>query len=242
MVGMSKAKAENKVLPKRFYQRAETRDGRIYLDGKELRTQGRNTLQVAQPGLAEALAAEWNAQQEFINPDQMPLTRLVNLTIDRTPADREALIANLVAYAETDLLCYRDPGIAARQATHFDPVLAWAAGEGIALAVTDGITPIPQPETALAMADALLRDATDAELTALAMMVPLLGSYVLGAALWKGACTLEQALAAARIDETVQAERWGVDAEAEALWAGKQADISACARWLSMHRAELHKA
>lgn len=236
MVGMSKAKMENRALPKRFYKAAEARDGRIYLDGKELKTQGRNPL-VLDTVLAEAVAAEWQAQQEHINPDLMPITRLANLMIDRTPGDREALIANTVAYAETDLLCYRDPGIAAQQAALFDPVLQWAAGQGVVLAVTDSINPIPQPETSLAMADALLREADDGALTALAMMVPLLGSYVLGVALWKGAITLPQALAAARIDENAQAARWGEDTEAAAAWAFKASDIRAAAFFLGRANA-----
>lgn len=232
MVGMSKAKAENKALPKRFYTNAEARDGRILLDGKELKTQARNPL-VLPAALADAVAAEWQAQQEVINPDRMPLTRLANLTIDRTPHDREAMIANTVAYAETDLLCYRDPALADRQVALFDPVLAWAAGQGVVLATTDSINPMPQPEASLVLADALLREATDAELTAIALMVPLLGSFVLGVALWKQAITLEQALEAARIDETVQAERWGADEEAGFMWEHKRSDIASAALFLT---------
>lgn len=231
MVGMSKAKMESRALPKRFYTQAEARDGRIFLDGKELKTQARLPL-VLDAALADAVAEEWNAQEGVIDPDRMPLTRLANLMIDRTSHDRDALVANLVAYAETDLLCYRDPAIAARQAALFNPVLDWAAGQGIALAVTDSITPIAQPEASLAVADSLLREADDRALTALAMMIPLLGSYVLGVALWKGAITLEQALSAARVDEDVQAEQWGRDAEAEAAWVHKQRDICASVRFL----------
>jgi hypothetical protein len=37
---------------------------------------------VRQRALAEALAAEWGAQEEVIDPTRMPLTRLVNSAID----------------------------------------------------------------------------------------------------------------------------------------------------------------
>lgn len=237
MVGMSKAKMENRAMPKRFYQQAATRDGRIFLDGKELKTQARSPLVIPQPVLAEAVAAEWNAQAEHINPDLMPLTRLVNLAIDRTATDREALIANAVNYIGTDLLCYRSPELAARQAALFDPVLIWAAGQGIRLDTTEGLMPIDQPEASLIMADSLLREADDWELTALAMMVPLLGSAVLALALWKHAVTLEDALAMTRLDETAQAEQWGVDAEAEAMWSLKKRDIEAASFFLRTLRA-----
>src|SRR5690606_35605476 len=102
-----KAKAENRALPKRFYTSAEARDGQILLDGRVLKTSAKNPLYVAQHKLAEAVAAEWNAQAEFIDPDAMPLTRLLNIAIDRVPMDRAALIDDMVRYAETDLLCYR---------------------------------------------------------------------------------------------------------------------------------------
>lgn len=231
MVGMSKAKAENKAYPKRFYQQAEARDGRIYLDGKELRTQARNPLVITAPELADAIAAEWNAQVQHIHPEHMPLTRLANLTIDRAPTDRAAWEGQVLAYLETDLLCYRHPEIAAQQAQHFDPVLQWAAGQGMVLATTHGLMPIAQPPAAFAAARAMLATATDAELAAITLMVPLLGSAVLALALWQKAVALKDALAMARLDEAAQAERWGVDAESEAMWAGKMRDIGAAVQW-----------
>lgn len=232
MVGMSKAKAENKAYPKRFYQQAEARDGRIYLDGKELRTQARNPLVIASSELAAAIAAEWNAQEHHINPEHMPLTRLANLIIDRAPTDRAAWEANIVAYLETDLLCYRSSEIAAQQAQHFDPVLQWAAGQGMVLATTMGLMPIPQPQAAFDAARAMLAPASDAELAAIALMVPLLGSAVLALALWKKAVTLDAALTMARLDETAQAKRWGADAESEAAWALKVRDVRAAVQFM----------
>lgn len=233
MVSDSKAKAENRAHPKRFYKTAGTENGRILLDGRELKTQGRKPLVIASPVLAEAVAAEWHAVETHINPDRMPLTRLVNITIDRAGADRAALIQTIVEYAGTDLLCYRAPELAQLQATLFDPVLQWAAGQGIILATTDNVMPIVQPEASLEAAAALVSQATDAEITALAMMVPLLGSAVLALAVWQREVSVEAALEMARLDETKQAEQWGIDEESEAAWAHKKTDIHASAFFLT---------
>ncbi len=233
MVSDSKARAENRQHPKRFYKAATTENGRILLDGRELKTQARKPMVIASPALAEAVAAEWNNVATHINPDRMPLTRLVNITLDRAGADRAALIRTIVEYASTDLLCYRAPELAQRQAKLFDPVLQWAAGQGILLTTTEFVMPIDQPAASLNAASALLEQATDAEITALAMMVPLLGSAILALAVWKGEVAVEAALEMARLDETQQAEQWGVDAESEAAWGYKQADIRASAFFLT---------
>jgi len=277
MVGMSKAKMENRALPKRFYKTAAAVDGRILLDGRELKTQARNPLVIPSSALAEAIAAEWNTVEEQINPDRMPLTRLMNLTIDRAEADRDAMIQTILDYTETDLLCYRAPmnplpegeggdprsgegegasatnpdtgaqarphrltppspsgrGLNERQAAAFDPVLIWAAGQGIRLDTTDSVMPIAQPQLSLQAARALLEQANAGELTALAMMVPLLGSALLALAIWQGEVHVEAAISMAHLDEDAQAEQWGVDEEAEAAWEHKKNDITASAFFLT---------
>lgn len=234
MVGMSKAKAENRALPKRFYREVTVADGEVLLDGKRLRTAAKQPM-VLRSALAEAVAAEWRAQETHIDPDAMPLTRLVNITLDRVPHDRAALLLNAAAYGESDLLCYRDaaPELAARQAKHFNPVLDWAAQQGVKLNVTEGVMPVTQPTESLHRLHQHLAVASDSELAALAMMVPLLGSALLAWAVWQGALTIEDALNAARLDEEFQAEKWGRDAEAEAAWAPKARDLRAAAFFLT---------
>jgi len=262
MVSDSKARAENRNHPKRFYKTATTENGRILLDGRALKTQARKPMVITPPALARAVAAEWNAIATHINPDRMPLTRLVNLVLDRTPHDRDALIADILRYVETDLLCYRSPieislpprgrvgegpdmalsppsdgplltsppggeGLRAEQDRLFDPLLHWALGQGIHLATTDTVMPIAQPEASLVAARALFERATDHELTALAMMVPLLGSAILALAIWQRELSVEAAIQLARLDETEQAKQWGSDAEAEAAWEFKCTDIVA---------------
>ena len=251
MVGMSKAKAEPKSLPKRFYKDvafdAAGEGYCITLDGKPVRTPGRHLLQVKDAILAAAIAAEWEAQKVVIDPEHMPLTRLAHITIDRVQADRTLLLEDIARYAETDLLCYRAPweeaahgfqgdsvGLRAHQDVVFDPVLQWVEQKFAAsFVVTEGLMPVAQPKQSLEAIAAVYAATNDAELAALAMMVPLLGSVFLSLAIWKGFRDVESVLIAARLDETMQAEKWGSDPEVEASWSLKAKDIRACAFFLT---------
>ncbi len=241
MVGMSKAKMENRALPKRFYLEAITAPSgegwAILLDGRPVKTMAKQKLEIASKTIADAVAAEWREQKEFINPDLMPLTRLANITLDRVKLDRPLLLDDIARYAETDLVCYHAPGtesLGRMQHATFEPLLEWArVAYALDFTVTDSIMPIMQLPETLANARALVEQTTDAELAALAMMVPLLGSYVLSVALWKGRIDVDQALKAARLDETLHAEKYGEDSEAAIAWANKEKDIRASAFFLT---------
>jgi chaperone required for assembly of F1-ATPase len=250
MVSMSKAKMEAKRAPLKFYAAAGMRqeaDGFcITLDDKPVRTPQGKMLQCSSQQLAQQIAAEWNAQHEHIDTDTMPLTRLLNITIDRVPIDRVALLDDMVGYGGTDLVCYRSPTPAAEipdpaadalralQAQHFDPVLAWLSGaHNINLQVTEGIMPIDQSPEALDRIRALLAPADDHTIAALAMMVPLLGSIVLTLAVWQGHIGVEEAIAAAHLDEEVQARYWGADPETEAKRQSRSRDLRAAAFFLT---------
>lgn len=251
MASMSKAKPENKPLPKRFYTDAACApvDGgyAITLDGKNVRTPQGKMLQCAAQQLAQQIAGEWAAQATHIDTVAMPLTRLLNIALDCVPRDRAALLAEMAGYATTDLLCYRAPvadasgggdALPALQAQHFDPVLAWAAAQyGLHFVLTEGLMPVPQPRASLEKIAAHYAAANDHELAALALMVPILGSALLALALWKGQLTAEEALAAARLDETVHAQKWGEDAQTAAQWAAKARDVRAAAIFLAAQGA-----
>ena len=80
--------------------------------------------------LAEAIAAEWQAQGEIVEPGRMPMTRSANAALDKVAQQRDEVIAYIAEYGATDLLCYRAPGpgsLIARQAAAWDPALDWAA-------------------------------------------------------------------------------------------------------------------
>ena len=248
---MSKAKAENRPLPKRFYAAASVQqkaDGfAITLDEKPVRTPQQKMLQTSSKELANAIAAEWQAQQEFIDTDTMPLTRLLNIALDRVGIDRAALLNDIAGYGETDLLCYRMPDepsalpipsrageLRGLQAQHFDPILAWAKKEyGIALVVTDGVIPVPQPAASLQKLSELFAAANDHALAALALMVPILGSALLTLAVWEKFISVDEALVAAHLDEAVQQEQWGEAPEAASKWDAKMRDVKAAAFFLA---------
>jgi chaperone required for assembly of F1-ATPase len=250
MAAMSKAKMENKALPKRFYKRATfdpTQEGFVIcLDGKIIRTPQQKMLHCASQQLAAAIAAEWEAQTTHIDPDTMPLTRLLNIALDRVEIDREALLADITGYAENDLLCYRAPAadaalpidshseeLRALQVQHFDPILTWIeARYGAAFSITQGLMPVPQPAASVQKIAAAFAAANDHELAALALMVPILGSALLALAVWQQHITAQEALAACRLDETVQARHWGEDGEVALAWAAKARDVSAAAIFL----------
>src|SRR5262249_20178901 len=69
-----------------FYARAEVENEGgefgIALDGRPVKTPARRPLAAQNCALAQALAAEWDAQREVIDPASMPLTRLANCIID----------------------------------------------------------------------------------------------------------------------------------------------------------------
>lgn len=251
MVSMSQAKMEKRALPKRFYKHAAYNEANghyiIQLDGRSIKTPGKKMLQVAAPSLAAAIVAEWEAQTEVIDPDLMPLTRLVHIALDRVPQERKALLQDIAQYVETDLLCYRVPvesadnplaadnlALRKKQDAAFDPILNWIKTTYHAsFTITEGILPAAQPAESCAAIAAVFSAAKDDELAAIALMVPLLGSALLTLALWKGQIDLKGALEAARLDELAQAEQWGEDPMAAAAWAAKAKDITAAVFYLT---------
>ena len=104
--------AQNASLPKRFYQEVAVKheDGgaaSLLLDGKAVRTPGKAPFVLPSRPLAEAIAEEWRAQGERIDPSTMPLTRLANSVIDGVKGREQAVVGDIVNYAGSDLICYR---------------------------------------------------------------------------------------------------------------------------------------
>lgn len=207
---------------KRFYKDAaagEVQGGfDVRLDGKPVKTPGRAPLTVPSRALAEAIAGEWLDQGETIEPATMPLTQIAATVIDHLAENRAVVEANLVRFAETDLVCYRaeePPALVQLQRTHWQPLLEWLVENwGVRLAVTAGVLPVPQGSEAIAsLADIVAR--MDAwRLGAFQVAVAASGSFVIGLALTEGLIGPEEAFAASELDETYEMERWGEDREA----------------------------
>ena len=201
----------------------------LRLDGRPLRTPAKAALRLPTPALAEALAEEWRAVGEVVDPLAMPATRAANAALDKVAPQREAVVAELAGYGASDLLCYRaeaPPGLVARQAEAWDPLLDWAeAAHGARLAVTAGVMPAPQDARALERLAAPLRRADAFALTALSDLVALSGSLVIGLAAVSGEWDPDELWARSRTDEAWQEEAWGRDAEAAEAAASRRRDF-----------------
>lgn len=224
-------------LPKRFYTVAEAqeRDGQfvLSLDGKPARTPGRAPLGFPVRSLAEAVAAEWAAQIEVIDPATMPLTRLANAAIDGVAKELEAVAADVVKYAGSDLVCYRAAGpdrLVARQATGWDPILAFARDElGARFVLAEGVTFVEQSAEALEAVRRAVPTDDAFVLAGLHSITTLTGSALIALALHRGRLSAEEAWAAAHVDEDWNVELWGEDFEAAARRAARWAEMQAAA-------------
>lgn len=226
---------------KRFWKDAGvTSDCGVALDGRPVRTPGRAPLLLPTQVLAEAVAAEWSAVGDTLDPRAMPLTGLANATIDRIAPDPRTFAAGLARYGESDLLYYRaegPPELAGRQAAAWDPVLAWARGRyDVHFEPTTGIMHRAQPPATIGrLTDAVA--ALDAwSLAALSPLVTLTGSLLLALALAEDAIGPQEAWAAAHVDEDWQAEQWGADALAADRRAHRRSEFDAAIRFLRLSR------
>lgn len=226
---------------RRFWKAVSIREAdggghEVFLDERALRTPGKLPLILPTATLAEALAQEWQAQADLIQPQTMPLTRAANSAIERVSTQFEAVADMLAEYGGTDLLSYRatEPAaLIALQADSWDPLLDWARSDlGVDLRVTQGVIPVAQDPADMARLRALLTDFDVFGLTALHDLVTLPGSLILGLAVVRGHLDADQSFAFSRIDEEFQAAQWGRDDEAaEAAEARRLSMISAERLW-----------
>lgn len=231
-------------LPKRFYKSVDVAEQEggyaVLLDGRSVRTPAKNVVLVPYRGLAEAMAEEWRAQTEFIDPSCMPLTKLVNSALDGVARQAQAVRAEIVKYAGSDLLCYRAGGpdrLVERQNACWNPVLAWARaqlGEGFTLA--EGVMFVEQPRAVLDNLDRALEEADTFQLAALNTVTTLTGSAILAFALYRGELSADEAWKAAHVDEDWTIELWGEDEEAQQRRAARYQEMAAAASVIKISR------
>jgi len=226
---------------KRFWTEVGVEKNRVItLDGRPVRTPGRVALALPTDALASAVAEEWRAVGETLDPRTMPLTGLANAAIDRVAPDPAAFAAGLARYADSDLLYYRagEPApLAERQAAAWDPLLDWARGRyDVHFERATGVMYRPQPAATLARLGEAVAALPPFLLAGLSPIVTLTGSLVAALALAEGATSAVSVWAAAHVDEEWQAERWGRDAEAEAMREGRRREFDAAVRFLAAAR------
>jgi chaperone required for assembly of F1-ATPase len=232
-------------LRRRFYQLATAAEGEggfpVLLDGRPVRTPARRPLAAPARALGEAIAAEWDAQRDLIDPAAMPLTRLANTIIDGVATSGEAVAADVIKYLGSDLVFYRTDQperLVALQAERWDPLLAWARDElGARFILAEGVMHARQPEHAIAAAAAHVpRDPW--RLGAVHSVTTLTGSALIALALAVGKLDVDEAWSAAHVDEDWNMEQWGRDELALARRDFRFDDMKAAATILSLVQLE----
>ncbi|WP_371153150.1 ATP12 family chaperone protein [Jannaschia sp. 2305UL9-9] len=216
---------------KRFWKDAsvvaEGQGYTVQLDGRPVRSPLKTLVTMPTRSLATAVADEWQAQEERIDPLSMPLTRAVNATLDKVVPQQAEVVANLAEYGGSDLLCYRAGApaeLVAQQDARWNPVLDWAeTALSARLVTTVGVIPVAQDAAALGMLRARVADLSVWELTAFSEFVTLSGSLILALAVMEGHLSPPEAWNLSRLDEEWQIAQWGEDEAEAALVARKRA-------------------
>ncbi|HJP69894.1 MAG TPA: ATP12 family protein [Sphingomicrobium sp.] len=226
---------------KRFFEQVsvEKEDGgwTIRLDARPVRTPAHLRLAVPTAALADAIADEWRAVGEKIEPRAMPLTGLANAAIDRIAPQREEFARGLAKYAEADLACYRADGpreLVALQEEEWDRLLAFARRRyDVDFATTSGLMHVSQPAATVERLSHAVAALDAFRLAGLSPLVMIGGSLVAALAVMEEAVTPEAAWNAVSLDERWQLEQWGADMDAEAALQNRARDFFAAARFLT---------
>lgn len=230
---------------KRFYKAvgvSEDQGGfRITLDGRVLRTPAKQELVLERRSLADAIAEEWEAQEDKVDPTTMPMMSLVSTALDNVAPNREVVITETADYGAHDLLCYwatdDQPELRRRQSEAWQPLLDWAALElDAALVTTTGILPADQPAGTLGALRKEIEQLDDLELMAVAALTRAAGSLVLSLATAHGQIAAGDAAKLSLLDELYQAELWGEDKEAIERRRNLERDLLDAERFLGLVR------
>lgn len=210
----------------------------VRLDDKPLKTPAKAAFTVPSQGLAQAIADEWSALDDKIDPTRLPFTKLCNAAIDNMSEKAGGVVDALTEYGETDLLCYRadsPEGLVERQSAAWEPLLDWVRDRhGIFLVQTTGILPIPQPDASISAFRSWLGEMDNFELMSCHDLVMLSGSIVIARAVVEAHISPEDGWNTSIIDDIWQAEKWGEDEEALALRAVKSRDFATAARMMTL--------
>lgn len=231
---------------RRFYQQVDIQpvDDRwqVTLDGRGIRTVGGKPQAVPHQNLALALAEEWRAQGEKIDPAMFRLRDMADYAIDVIDGDLLQTAHKLVAYADTDTLLYRadpDEPLYARQLEVWEPILtAFEARESVRMRRVSGIMHTAQDEAALLQLRSRLGMLDPFSLAALEGMTTLAASLVIGLTALETSDDPIPLWRAASLEEDWQVEQWGRDEEAEERREKREADFLNAHRFARLARGD----
>lgn len=213
----------------------------VLLDGRAVRSPGQRAVPLPSRALAEAVAAEWDAQAERVDARSMPMTGFAATVADRVTPQRDFVVSEISAYGGSDLVCYLadEPAeLTSRQEAAWQPLRAWASAQfGCRLLPTAGVMPVAQPPEALAALRRAVEAVGDWELAALHTLTTITGSLVIGLAVLHGRLDAEAGYAASEIDEAYQTELWGMDREAEQRRRSRRREVAEAAKFVELLRA-----
>ena len=226
---------------KRFYSQSTAvsvaDSWQTHLDGRPVKTPAKAPLSLPTKALAQAIADEWAAQGETIDPHTMPLTQYACSAIDRVRPAKAQIIAGASAFAETDLLAYPTDSpldLRAQQDAAWIPLLQQLRGLGWILKQTDGLVSIDQDPDLRARAQAWLETWDAFGLTAIASLIEASGSFFLTYGLAQSLWAIDTLIHACTIEERYSLNKWGGDEEAEQLLGRREADLRTCAQMLNL--------
>lgn len=223
----------------RFYKDVSVepvKDGyAVLLDGRPVKTEAGHPFTFPNEAMAESVAGEWRSQGEKVVFETMPQMRIAAIAIDHVRPEREKVLSDLLAYAGTDLLCYRADApekLVRRQAEAWDPWLEWTETKfGIRPVKTRGIMPVSQPEELVQAFRQFLEEKGAFYLAGLTVATRATGSLILSLAFLEGELSQEELFQLCRLDEDWQTEQWGEVREARPHQAAIYAEIEAAGRF-----------
>lgn len=210
----------------------------VHRNGRLLMTPAGNAYRLPLKALAEAVAQEWQAQGEKIEPSTMPMTQLVATSFDIVRKDREKIVRGLLAYTGSELLCHRaerPESLVAKQQEQWQPFLDWCEERfGARFCVGCGVMPITQsPEVDQALRQ-VLETYDDMQLAGISSAADAAGSLVLALALAEGQANAAEVFHASELDAKHQAVTWGDDPVTLGRQASVRKDLEACEKWFAL--------
>lgn len=210
----------------------------IHLDGRPVKTPAKASLVAPTEKMARHICDEWLLMDDVVDHRKMPITRFLNSTIDAITSRRSAVVDELAAFGQTDLLCYRAESphdLVQAESIYWDPPLHWLFEEhGIRLQTTKGVTPLRQDEHALTALNNLVQSLDDCRLAGLHTATTISGSVVLGLARVMDAIDTDTLWAAAMVNEDHQSAFWGEDPEEKKRRENLRSELTDLEYWLSL--------
>lgn len=230
---------------KRFYKEAVYCDDAgaylIKLDDRTINTPANNVLISHSEALAKEICAEWNAQDENVVPDSMPITQYCYTALDYIPKHKAEIITTVLNFLDTDLVCYRtdDPAdLVAKQSEAWDLFIDWFEGKfNHKLETTTGLAALSHPQNVHDNVAVHVNGLDNEHLTILQSLTAACGSLVMALCFVDGQASVEQMFNAAFVEELHQGsiydeDRYGVDPTQEKQRAKLKSDLEAARRYL----------